>query len=373
MDLIGNRIRMRHWKELLLDHIKAIETYQGVESPDSISQKTGISIDQIIKLNGNENPYGFSDLVKRYLGEYDNYNLYPDPHQLKLRHSLADYVGTDFNNIVAGNGADELIDILIRIFVGIGDEVIIPTPTFGMYSFGTEIVGGKVINVPRDHAYDIDVEAILHAVTDKTKIIFLTSPNNPTGNLVSHEHVTQLLESGVMIVVDETYYEFCKKTHLGLLEHYSNLVILRTFSKWAGLAGLRIGFGIMHKELVDTIMAMKPPYNVSLAAEIAIYASLDDRERLSARVDEIVSERGRVFDKLKDIQGIKLYPSMGNFILCEFQDGIGKVIYDSLCEQGIYLRYFGKPPLEDSIRFSIGKPNENDKVISEITKIISGR
>jgi histidinol-phosphate aminotransferase len=361
-----------NWKNLLLDHIKAIETYQGVESPESIAEKTGINVEDIIKLNGNENPYGFSELVKKYLGDYDNYNLYPDPHQQKLRKSLAEYVGTDYERIVAGNGADELIDLLIRIFVGIGDEVIIPTPTFGMYSFGTEIVGGKVINVPRDASYDIDVEGIKESVTDKTKIIFLTSPNNPTGNLVSTEDLAQLLKLDVIVVVDETYYEFCKVTHINLLSENANLVILRTFSKWAGLAGLRIGFGIMDPELVDTIMAMKPPYNVNLAAEVAIYASLEDRAQLAARVDEIVSERDRVFEALSNLDNIKLYPSVGNFILCEFSDGIGKVIYDSLCNKGIYLRYFGKAPLDDSIRFSIGKPEENEIVINEITKIVSG-
>ena len=365
--------RVSHWKELLLDHIKAIETYQGVESPDTIAAKTGINIDDIIKLNGNENPYGFSAMVKTYLGNYDNYNLYPDPNQEKLRHTLAEYAGTDYQNIVAGNGADELIDLLIRIFVGIGDEVIIPTPTFGMYSFGTEIVGGRVINVPRDDGYDINVKEIIEAITDRTKIIFLTSPNNPTGNLVSSEDVSELLENDVIVVVDETYYEFCKMTHMGLLSDYPNLVILRTFSKWAGLAGLRIGFGIMDPELVETIMAMKPPYNVNLAAELAIYASREDKDRLIARVDEIVSERERVFGILNGLEGIKLYPSMGNFILCEFNGGIGKVIYDALCEKGIYLRYFGKPPLDDSIRFSIGKPKENEIVMREITTILDGR
>lgn len=364
---------MAEWRDLLLDHIKAIETYQGVESPDSIAQKTGISVDDIVKLNGNENPYGFSALVKKYLGEYDNYNLYPDPHQQKLRSSLATYVGCEKDRIVAGNGADELIDILIRIFVGIGDEVIIPTPTFGMYSFGTEIVGGRVITVARDSNYDIDTEGILSVVTDRTKIIFLTSPNNPTGNLVSQQDVLRLLESGVMVIVDETYFEFCKVTHMDLLSGHPNLVILRTFSKWAGLAGLRIGFGIMDPELVETIMAMKPPYNVNLAAEIAIYASLEDKEQLSSKVNQIITERDRVFTRLDKLENVKLYPSVGNFILCEFKNGIGKIIYDSLCEKGIYLRYFGKPPLEDSIRFSIGKPEENERVIEEITKIVRGR
>jgi histidinol-phosphate aminotransferase len=362
---------MIDWKTLLLDHIRNIETYQGVESPESIAEQTGIPIEKIIKLNGNENPYGFSDLVKLRLGKYSDYNLYPDPSQLKMRSALSEYVNAKARNIIAGNGADELIDLLIRIFVGIGDEVIIPTPTFGMYSFATEIVGGVVINVPRDVNYDLDVKAIISAINDKTKIIFITSPNNPTGNIVSAEDIQALLETGVMVVLDETYYEFCKLTHLNLLSSNTNLVILRTFSKWAGLAGLRIGFGIMDEELVNIIMAMKPPYNVSLAAEIALLASLEDQQLLMSKVDLIVSERIRMFTLLEEIKEIKLYPSVANFILCEFKNGKGKEIYDNLCKKGIYLRYFAKPPLDDSIRISIGLPEHNDIVIAEIKTILN--
>ena len=173
------------------------------------------------------------------------------------------------------------------------------------------------------------------------------------------------------MVVDETYYEFCGQTVLPLLQEYTNLVVLRTFSKWAGLAGLRIGLGAMHPDLAGTMMSMKPPYNVNLAAEIALLASLEDRSTLLERVQSIVVERDRMMPLLKDIRGLTPWPSHANFILCQLPEGRGKQIFEGLCNRGIFLRYFGTDRLKDHVRASVGLPHETDALVTAFRELVA--
>jgi histidinol-phosphate aminotransferase len=216
------------------------------------------------------------------------------------------------------------------------------------------------------------LEAIKLAVTDRTKLIFLASPNNPTGNIASETQIRGLLDTGAIVVVDETYYEFCGETVLPLLEDNPNLVVLRTFSKWAGLAGLRIGLGAMHPDLAQSMMSMKSPYNVNRAAEIALIASLEDRAGLLDRVGAIVVERDRMMGLLKDIPEITTWPSRANFILCRLPEGRGKEIFEGLCRRGIFLRYFGSDRLKDYVRSSVGLPEQTDQVIEALTELVRG-
>ena len=332
----------------------SIVPYQSAREEVSFKNKN------IVFLDANENPY------------QNELNRYPDPFQLELKKKIALIKKVNVNSIFLANGSDDVLGLLINAFCEpVIDSIIVLPPTFGMYEVLAKINNVNVKKIPLNNEFQLDIKSILNSVDSNIKMIFITTPNNPTGNIVSAEDIQALLETGVMVVLDETYYEFCKLTHLNLLSSNTNLVILRTFSKWAGLAGLRIGFGIMDEELVNIIMAMKPPYNVSLAAEIALLASLEDQQLLMSKVDLIVSERIRMFTLLEEIKEIKLYPSVANFILCEFKNGKGKEIYDNLCKKGIYLRYFAKPPLDDSIRISIGLPEHNDIVIAEIKTILN--
>jgi histidinol-phosphate aminotransferase len=171
-------------------------------------------------------------------------------------------------------------------------------------------------------------------------------------------------------VVDETYHEFCGHTVLPLVEAYPNLVVLRTFSKWAGLAGLRIGLGVMHPEVAQTMMSMKPPYNVNLAAEVALLASLEDRPSLLARVQTIVAERERMMGLLEQIPGVKPWPSQANFILCQLPEGRGKEVFEGLCRKGIFLRYFSAPRLRDFVRASVGLPAETDALVEALAELV---
>ena len=359
-------------KDKMLPHIRRLKPYHGVDPMEVIAERAGIPAEQVIRLNGNENPYGPSPKVNEALGSFQFYNHYTDPEQRKLRSVLSKYLGAPEERIVAGNGSDELIDLLLRMFLGPGENIIIPSPTFGMYSFTADICGGEAVSVPSDENFEIDVEAMVVAMTDKTKAVFLASPNNPSGNIASSSQIRALLETGRLIVVDETYYEFCGQTVLPLMEEYPNLVILRTFSKWAGLAGLRIGLGVMQEELAQTMISMKPPYNVNTAAEVALTASLEDTSVLLDRVKAIVAERERMMGLLQKIPGIKAWPSQANFILFSLPEGQGERIFEGLCNRGIFLRYFNTPQLKDFIRSSVGFPHETDAVVAALTELVEG-
>ena len=359
-------------KDLLLPHIRQLKTYQGVDPMEVLAQQAGIPPEEVIRLNGNENPFGPSPEVVKALGSFEHFNHYPDPDQRQLREALSGYLGVSSDQIVAGNGSDELIDMILRMFLGAGENIVIPTPTFGMYAFSAEVCGGEVKSVPRNEIFDIDVEATVFAVDSGTKAIFLASPNNPTGNVASEAEIRALLETGAVVVVDETYYEFCGQTTLPLIDEYSNLVVLRTFSKWAGLAGLRIGLGVMNPEVALTMMSMKSPYNVNLAAEVALLASLNDRSTLLSRVQAIVAERKRMIGLLEAIPDIQVWPSQANFILCRLPEGRGQEIFEGLCRRGIFLRYFNTPQLRDYVRASVGLPEETDRVVAALAELVEG-
>ena len=358
-------------QESMLPHIRGLDVYQGVEPVEVMAERAGIPQDKIIRLNGNENPYGPSPAVAAALADFPNFNHYPDPEQRQLRQALSGYIGIDPDRIIAGNGSDELIDMLFRMFIGPGDNIINLTPTFGMYSLGAEICGGEAVSVPRDADFEIDLEGVKLAITPRTKAIVVCSPNNPTGNMPSEAEVRSLLDTGILVIVDEAYYEFCGQTLLPLLDEYPNLVVLRTFSKWAGLAGLRIGLGAMHPDLARTMMSVKPPYNVNLAAEVALIASLDDMPALLERVNAIVSERERMHGLLSAIPTVKPYPSKANFILCQLPEGTGVDVFEGLCNRGIFLRHWNNPRLKDCVRTSVGLPEENDAVAAALAELTS--
>jgi histidinol-phosphate aminotransferase len=361
---------MSNVRELLVPHMRRLDTYQGVDPMEVLAERAGIPPEKVIRLNGNENPYGPSPKVVEALGRFEHYNHYPDPGQRQMREALAEYLEVSPERIVCGNGSDELIDMLLRMFLGPGERVILPTPTFGMYAFAAEVVGGEPVSVPRDDQFEIDLEAVKVAVNGKTKAIFLASPNNPTGNVATEAQIRGLLDTGIIVVVDETYYEFCGHTVLPLIEEYPNLVVLRTFSKWAGLAGLRIGLGVMDPDLAQTMMSMKPPYNVNLAAEVALLASLQDRPTLMERVNAIVQERDRMMGLLDEIPGVKPWPSQANFIFCRLPEGRGQEIFEGLCRRGIFLRYFGSPRIKDFVRASVGLPQETDAVVKNLRELV---
>ena len=351
------------------DH-RDLHPYEAVLSPEALAEMSGIPPERIIKLNANENPYGPSLRVQEALGSYQGYHIYPDAEQRSVRKALEDYVGISADYILAGAGADEIIDLLLRAILEPGDEVINCPPTFGMYTFSTQVNGGKPVSVPRDDQFQVDFSQVKRAIPSNTKAIFLTSPNNPTGNLVPDNGVLSLLEENVLVIVDEAYFEFSGHTVVPLVPHHPNLVVMRTMSKWCGLAGLRLGYGIMDPVLLQRLMDIKQPYNISAASEVALLASLGDLSYLKGNVDTIIQERERLFYRLALVPGLRPWPSQGNFILCDVPQRKATHIFQELARRGIFVRYFDTPRLRDSLRISIGKPEHTDALVEALADIV---
>ena len=356
-------------ESLIRPHLVDIKTYDPVDPPELLAKRAGIPEDKIIKLNGNENPYGGSPKAAAALAKTP-LHIYPDPLQRKIRSALSDYTGMEQEYIIAGAGSDELIDLLFRLFISPGDKILDCDPTFAMYGFCARVAGGEVELVPRDELFEVEVDAVKDAIDSKTKVIFVSSPNNPTGNLASEEQIRALLETGLIVVVDEAYYEFSKQTVAGLTPDHDNLVVLRTMSKWAGLAGLRIGYGIMSPSLVQHIIDIKSPYNVNVAAEAALLASLDDAPALLDNVNLIVEETKRMFSMLEAMPGVTPWPTFGNFVLCQFAPGRADAIYEGLAGRGIFVRNFGSERLQDCFRIGVGTPEQTDALIEAMKELV---
>ena len=354
---------------LVQPHLLELLGYAPIEPAELLAERLGIAPERIVKLDGNENPYGPSPGTVTALAECKDYNRYPDPHQRSLRAALSDYTGVAGEYIVAGAGSDELIDLLLRAVAGKGDGVIECPPTFGMYGFSTRVAGGRSVVVPRRDDFSLDMPGI-RAVAGEAKIIFLASPNNPTGNPLSGDELEQLLDTDLLVVIDEAYIEFAgsgeDEDFVSLVPQRENLVVLRTFSKWAGLAGLRAGYGIMPAALADVLMHMKPPYSPSIAAEVAMLASLEDRELLMERVGQIVSERKRMADALTALEMLDIYPSQANFLLARLHDGDARAVHDALAEQGVFVRYFDTPELQHCLRISAGTSSDTDRLLAAL-------
>lgn len=346
-----------------------MKEYASITPIEVLSEYIGISAEGIIKLDGNENPYGCSPQVHRALATYPYYHIYPDPEQRELRKALEGYVGVPADHMVAGSGSDELIDLVLRLFVTLGDKVINCTPTFGMYSFLTEVCGGEVVEVPRDKSFAIDLDAVRQAIKERAKIIFIASPNNPTGNTILGKEVVELLETGLVVVIDEAYYEFCGETMVPLVSQYDNLIVLRTFSKWAGIAGLRVGYGVFSPKLVGHLMKIKQPYNVNVAAQVAAIETLKDLDYQQKTIKALLGERERLFTKLAELKPVEPLPSKANFILCRIQEGEAERIDHELKQRGIFVRYFDNPRLKDYLRISVGKTEQINTLISALKEI----
>jgi histidinol-phosphate aminotransferase len=364
----GSKRDLSLLQRLVRHDLEALRTYQPIRLAGAVEGDTAGQDGRIIKLDGNENVYGCSPRVREALGSFDRYHIYPDAQQQALRQALADYVGVGVgpDNLVAGSGSDEIVDLLLRLVIEPGDAIVIAPPTFGFYTFSGQVAGATVVEVPRGNTYGLDVPAVFAAIEAGAKVVFIDSPNNPTGIVTPLDDVLRLLDSEAIVVLDEAYYEFCGTTLVDLVPERDNLVVLRTFSKWAGLAGLRLGYGVMAPELASRLMSIKPPYNVNAAAEVAALESLEDIEYLMGTVRSLKAERERLYERLRSITYLEPVPSEANFILCHLSGRDAKSLHHELRGRGIYLRHFDTPLLKNCIRISVGKPEDTDAVIEAL-------
>ena len=356
-------------EKLIRPDLLAFGGYSAATSPETLEGKVSVPVEDIIKLDANENPYGCSPRVNQALGSYRSFNIYPDDGQERIRKLLAGYAGIDARHIVVASGSNRLIDLLLRLLISPGDGVINCVPTFGIYSFSAALCGANVVDVPRDKDFAVDVGAVKAAISKKTKVIFLASPNNPSGTAIPREDILELVDTGVPVLVDEAYYEFYGDTVAALVGEYDNLVVLRTFSKWAGLAGLRVGYGLFPALIADYLLRIKIPYNVNVAALVAVEESLKDIDYLMDRVKAIVAERDRLFAELKKVAWLSPIPSVANFILCRVLRGKAIELHQKLRDKGILVRYFDQPLLKDYIRVSVGTPAHTDTLVRTLREI----
>jgi len=353
-------------------HILQMPSYQPVLPFDVRSEQLGIPPSQIIKLDANENLYGPLPAVKQALVDLPYTHIYPDPESRQLRKALADYHNIPVENILAVAGADELIDLIMRLILDPGDALIDCPPTFGMYAFDGELNAAQVISVPRQQDFSLDPETLLNTIQRRQpKLIFLANPNNPDGSLIDRQLLEKILALPVIVVLDEAYIDFSPPDTSMIQEvpRRKNLIVLRTFSKWAGLAGLRVGYGACPNNLMPYLWKIKQPYNVSVAATSAALTSLQGADQLQKRGQNIISERERLYQALQAIPWLQPYPSNGNFILCRLLDHEGLTLQIALARSGILVRYFDNPGLRNHIRISVGKPEHTKALVNQLTQM----
>jgi len=311
-------------------------------------------------LDANENPYP------------SDYNRYPDPHQKELKKKISEIKNVKTEQIFLGNGSDEAIDLLFRAFCEPGkDEVLIPQPTYGMYAVSASINDIRINSVSLTKDFDLDMAATLTAITPQTKIIFLCSPNNPSGNLLTAEKVMEVVKNfSGLVVVDEAYIDFTNSKSLSSsLDQFSNLVILQTLSKAWGLAGLRLGICFASAEIISIINKIKPPYNISSVTQTLALERLGQVVKKDQQVKEIVEQRKIMEAKLQESKIVEyVYPSDSNFLLVRVQNA--RKIYDDLLSKGIVLRDRSNVILcNDCLRITIGTPKENQILLDELKKL----
>lgn len=339
--------------KILRENIKNLVPYSSAR--DEFQGEASIFLD------ANENSYG-SPLDAAY-------NRYPDPLQGALKKRISEIKGVPPRNIFLGNGSDEAIDILFRAFCRPGiDNVIIVPPTYGMYEVSANINDVAVKKIPLTPDFQLDLEGIAEAIDTNTKLIFICSPNNPTGNSMNREDVETIIANfNGLVVVDEAYINYSRqKTFIQELTEYANLVVLQTLSKAWGLAGLRLGMAFASEEIIEVFNKVKPPYNVNEASQELALKALQNVEQVNTWIRQTVAEREKLVAELAQLPAItRIYPSDANFVLVQTTDPSG--IYQHLVSQGIIVRDRSKVVLcEGCLRITIGTPEENQVLIKAV-------
>jgi histidinol-phosphate aminotransferase len=352
--------------------IAAMEAYTPTASLEVFAAQLGRPVDQLIKLDANENPYGPSPHALAALAALDVAHIYPDPEAGTLRALLSDYVGVSAEHILVGAGADELIELILQLFIEPGDSIVNTPPTFSMYGFDAPLYFANVVNAKRRADFSLDVEAIERAALESgAKLLFLCSPNNPDGGLIAPETLNRLLALPLVVVLDEAYIEFSGADSMATrVPETPNLIVLRTFSKWAGLAGLRVGYGVFPLDLLTHLWKIKQPYNLNVAADAAARASLADLPKLQANVQRLITERARLEVELAKFPFLAPYPSRSNFVLCKVQGMDAYQLKQRLAQDyGILIRYYAKPGMRDHVRISAGTPEQTDALLAALRAI----
>lgn len=345
-------------RNLLRPHLKDLVPYSSAR--DDYKGAEGVFLD------ANENPLGS-------ITEED-WNRYPDPYQKDLKQKIGEVKGIKVDNIFLGNGSDEPIDLLYRAFCEPGvDHVIINPPTYGMYQVSADINNVETKKVLLDSQFDLNESAILDEIEAKTKLIFICSPNNPTGNDLSAEKIENVLRAfDGIVIIDEAYIDFADRdSWVKRLNEFPNLIVLQTFSKAWGLASLRLGMAFANKVVIDILNKIKPPYNISGLTQNTVLAALNNASKKDAMVAEIKIERERLGNALSAFEQVQIvYPTEANFFLVQMKSD-AKGLYDRLIDKKIIVRDRSKVVLcEEGLRITVGTKEENDKLLNALKEIL---
>jgi histidinol-phosphate aminotransferase len=347
-------------EKLLRPHIATLQAYTSAR--DEYKGKEGIFLD------ANENPFGSITV--------QDFNRYPDPYQLELKEKISQIKGVKTSRIFLGNGSDEAIDLLFRAFcIPEKDNVILLPPTYGMYEVSASINNVEVQKVPLTAGFQLRTDKILDAVDKHTKIIFICSPNNPSGNKVDRDDILYLLKKfkGI-VVVDEAYIDFSDEPSFTTeLKNFKNLVVMQTFSKAWGLASLRLGMAFASKDLIKILNRIKPPYNISGLTQETVLAAMDNYEKVKSMITDILSEREYLKSRLESFAFInKIHPSDANFLLVKMPNA--NLVYDELIDKKVIVRNRSKVLLcEDCLRITVGTRAENERLVEAISEIFTSK
>jgi histidinol-phosphate aminotransferase len=355
--------------------LKTLPTYQPGRPIEEVARELNLPADSIIKVASNENPFGPSPLAIAAMQKaLPGLNLYPDGNAFYLKQKLAEKLGVETSNLILGNGSNEIIEFVAHALLAPGADVVVSQFCFAIYPIVAKMFGANVFTVPaKDYGHDLP--AMLKAITNRTRVVFIANPNNPTGTLAPREEVIQFVNDvpdDVLLVMDEAYIEFLNDAvdlvPLIRLGARKNLILMRTFSKIYGLAGLRIGYGIANAELVSALEKVRQPFNINLLAQTAALAALDDDEHVRKTRSNNFGGL-QFFEKAFRSLKLEFVPSSANFILVRVGDG--KKIFEAMQKLGVITRPMGGYLLPEWIRISVGTPQENDRALDALKKSLA--
>jgi len=361
------------WESLANEHILGIAPYEPGKPVEELERELGIH--DAIKLASNENPLAPSDRVQKAIaGALTNLNRYPDGSGYFLRQALAKKHDVTADQVVLGNGSNELIELLVRSFLRPGDEAVVPHPSFVVYPMIVQAAGGiRVMVMLKDHR--LDLEAMARAITPMTKIVFIANPNNPTATIVTADEVAHFMSripERTIVVFDEAYLEFAQGPDfpeaLAYVKQGRKVVVLRTFSKAASLAGLRVGYGVADADAIALMNRIRQPFNVNALAQVAGLAALEDDAHTLECVRMIEAGRHYLYDEFNAL-GVKYVPSRANFILVDVGRSASD-IYQRLLKEGVIVRPMTPFGMESALRISVGTPQENRRLIKALRTVL---
>jgi histidinol-phosphate aminotransferase len=355
-------------------HILKLVSYEPGKPVEELAREMGLQPEEIIKLASNENPLGPSPKALAAMREaLERSHFYPDGGGWALRGAIAEKVGLSRENVILGNGSNEIIEFIGHAFLRPGDEVITARHAFAVYTLMAQLFGAKTVEVP-DPGFTHDLEAMLAAISQRTRQVFIANPNNPTGTMVGQDAIDRFMDrvpEEVLVIFDEAYYEFLESPPdvLKYVRDGRNVVVMRTFSKIQGLAGLRIGYGLASGEIAGILQKTRQPFNANAIAQAGAAAGMQDEEHMQKTRE--LTRQGRDFLQSEfSSMNLEFVPSAANFVLVRVGDG--DKIFEALLRRGLIVRAMRSYKLPEWIRVSVGTMDQNRRLIAELRGLLTG-